>query len=67
MFAYRGYILTFAACFAAEFGIFIGLTAIGAGSELGVAVLMIWLCVTCVLTGLIGEHFYPQGRDDPGD
>jgi hypothetical protein len=65
--AFRGYIVTLAACLAAEFGIYYGLAALDVRSGVGLGILMIWLCVTCLLTGLIGGHFYPEEDDDRGD
>jgi uncharacterized membrane protein YbhN (UPF0104 family) len=65
--AYRGYIITLAACVAAEFVLAFGLAALGADADLIVALELIWLCITVVLTLLIGGHFFPEGGDERGE
>jgi hypothetical protein len=64
---YRGYLITLAGCVAIEGAIFYGLAGLGADGELIVDLEMIWLCITVVLTVLIGGHFDPEGGDDRGD
>lgn len=64
---YVGYLVTLACCVAIEGGIFYGLAGLGADGELIVDLEMIWLCVTVVLTILIGGRFDPEGSDDRGD
>lgn len=64
---FRGYLITLACCVAIEGGIFYGLVGLGADGELIVDLEMIWLCITVVLTVLIGGHFDPEWTDDSGD
>ena len=64
---FRGYILTLASCVIVEIGIFYGLAGLGANGNLAVAAEMIWLCITVVLTVLVGGRFDPEGGDDRGD
>jgi hypothetical protein len=44
-----------------------GLAGLGADGELIVDLEMIWLCITVILTLLIGGRFYPEEGDDRGD
>ena len=57
---YRGDPITLLGCLAIEVGIFYGLAGLGADGEWIVAIEMIWLCLTSVLTVLIGGRFYQK-------
>ncbi|HTT94020.1 MAG TPA: hypothetical protein VMF55_05070 [Solirubrobacterales bacterium] len=57
MYRYRGFILASALCFALEAPIVLSLYALGATVMFTTTIVTIWICVSCVVTITVGEHF----------
>ncbi len=58
----RPYIPPFVVCFVIEAGIYYGLAGLGAREDVIVSVEMIWLCVTVLVTLIVGENLESRRR-----